>query len=133
LRAKDGVALDAVAGRLEGMGSLLLAAETFAQAATAHRAHARTRLANASTARAAALAGICGAAPTPALSSAASPTVHLSEREREVASLAARGMSNRAIARALQLSTRTVESHLYRACTKVGASGRGELAAHITS
>ncbi|MGH3527920.1 MAG: response regulator transcription factor [Pseudonocardiaceae bacterium] len=38
-------------------------------------------------------------------------------------------MSNRQIADRLVVSVRTVEGHLYRACAKLGASDRAELAA----
>lgn len=51
----------------------------------------------------------------------------LSEREREIALLVAGGLSNREIAERLYLSVRTVESHIYQARSKVGASTRGEL------
>lgn len=51
----------------------------------------------------------------------------LSEREREVAKLAGAGMSNGEIASKLYLSVRTVESHLYSARLKTGASTRRDL------
>ena len=44
----------------------------------------------------------------------------LTPREHEVAALAARGLPNAQIAARLVLSTRSVESHLYRAMTKLG-------------
>jgi DNA-binding NarL/FixJ family response regulator len=53
----------------------------------------------------------------------------LTEREREVATMAARGMSNREIADRLVVSVRTVEGHLYRVGHKLGLGDRGELAA----
>jgi DNA-binding NarL/FixJ family response regulator len=53
----------------------------------------------------------------------------LTTRELEVARLAARGLSSRAIAEELVLSVRTVESHLYRVYTKLDVSDRAELAA----
>jgi len=43
--------------------------------------------------------------------------------------LVGEGLANRAIAARLQLSERTVESHIYHAMTKTGASDRDELAA----
>lgn len=46
----------------------------------------------------------------------------LTVRERQVAKLAADGLSNRDIARELYLSVRTVESHLYRAMSKLAVS-----------
>src|SRR6185437_2685093 len=47
------------------------------------------------------------------------------------AALAAAGLSNRQIADRLVVSVRTVEGHLYRACTKLGAGDRTGLAALI--
>jgi DNA-binding NarL/FixJ family response regulator len=55
----------------------------------------------------------------------------LTDREREIAILISKGLSNNEIARALTLSVRTVEGHIYRACVRVGA-GRTELAQRIT-
>lgn len=51
----------------------------------------------------------------------------LTAREREIALLVRDGLSNRQIAGALFLSVRTVESHIYQARSKVGASTRSEL------
>ena len=53
----------------------------------------------------------------------------LSPREREVAALIARGLSNKAIARALSLSLATVKDHVHRALSKTGLSSRAALAA----
>jgi DNA-binding CsgD family transcriptional regulator len=55
--------------------------------------------------------------------------VRLSAREREVAGLAARGLTNQEIAERLHVSVRTVESHLYRASVKAGVSRREDFAA----
>ncbi|WP_345711814.1 helix-turn-helix transcriptional regulator, partial [Kineococcus glutinatus] len=79
---------------------------------------------------AAALAGTLAArsgARTPALATALRP-LPLSAREREVVALAARGLSNKAIAERLTVSVRTVEGHLYRAGLKLGVSDRSALA-----
>ncbi|MEV1045444.1 AAA family ATPase [Streptomyces sp. NPDC049916] len=54
---------------------------------------------------------------------------HLSPRERAVARLASRGLSNREIARELVLSHRTVEHHVARALRKLGVSSRTEIGA----
>jgi DNA-binding NarL/FixJ family response regulator len=48
----------------------------------------------------------------------------LSAREAEVLARAARGMTNAEIGRALFISEATVKTHLLRACTKLGVSGR---------
>jgi DNA-binding NarL/FixJ family response regulator len=50
----------------------------------------------------------------------------LSEREHEVLSLAARGDSNKLIARDLQVSVRTVHAHMRHIFTKLGVASRTE-------
>ena len=57
----------------------------------------------------------------------AAPDV-LTRREREVAVLAARGLSNREIANVFVVSVRTVENQLSRAYAKLALGGREELA-----
>lgn len=51
----------------------------------------------------------------------------LTDRELEIASLVAEGMSNRELALVLRLSVRTVEGHAYRILSKLGLQQRGEL------
>jgi DNA-binding NarL/FixJ family response regulator len=53
--------------------------------------------------------------------------VQLTAREREIAALAALGLSNREIAARLVVSLRTVENHLSRAFVKLGVTSRREL------
>jgi DNA-binding NarL/FixJ family response regulator len=48
-----------------------------------------------------------------------------------VATLAANGLSNRQIAERLFVSVRTVEGHVYRACTRLGLPDRAALAALV--
>jgi DNA-binding CsgD family transcriptional regulator/tetratricopeptide (TPR) repeat protein len=55
------------------------------------------------------------------------PLGMLSEREREIAALAAAGLRSREIAQRLFLSPRTVEAHLGRVYRRLGVSSRGEL------
>ena len=69
----------------------------------------------------------CEGARSPALETAPQP-VALTKREREVATLAARGLTSREIAETIVVSTRTVENHLQRAYEKLGVRGRAELA-----
>jgi non-specific serine/threonine protein kinase len=52
----------------------------------------------------------------------------LSEREAEIARLVADGLSNKAIATSLQLSVRTVESHVRHVLAKTGLENRTQLA-----
>src|SRR5262249_12621602 len=115
------------ADAFEAVGALLLGAEAAAAAARAHARDGLTRRASESRARAARLADACEGARTPALADDAELTP-LTRREREVAELAARGLTNREVAEKLFVSTRTVENHLQRAYEKIGVRSRGELA-----
>ncbi|MBO1266484.1 helix-turn-helix transcriptional regulator [Arthrobacter sp. PO-11] len=51
----------------------------------------------------------------------------LTERERQIARLAGRGVSNRDIARDIGVSVRTVEGHLYQVFAKLSVSSRRDL------
>jgi DNA-binding NarL/FixJ family response regulator len=52
------------------------------------------------------------------------PQLELSARETQVLALVARGLTNAEIGRQLFISEATVKTHLLRACTKLGVSGR---------
>lgn len=65
------------------------------------------------------------------LSSHTRPHISLSEREIEVLSLAADGLTNRQIAERLYLSPHTVARHLANARAKLGASNRAEAAVRL--
>ncbi|MGB9049838.1 MAG: helix-turn-helix transcriptional regulator, partial [Pseudonocardiaceae bacterium] len=121
-------ALHAASVQLEKMGALLLAADAAAQAAAGYVRRDLRGSAQAATTRAHQLAQACEGARTPALAALTTP-LPLTQREREIVTLAASGLSNRQIADRLVVSVRTVEGHLYRACAKLGASDRAELAA----
>ena len=54
----------------------------------------------------------------------------LTPREREVACLVARGMSNKQVARELGLGSGTVKLHLHRAFQKLGVKRRSSLRGH---
>jgi DNA-binding NarL/FixJ family response regulator len=128
LAADDGGALHAASVQLEQIGVLLPAADAAAQAAAVHTRQDRHGSAHAAAIRAHRLAQACEGARSPALAAVAAP-LPLTHREREIVTLAAGGLSNRQIAERLVVSVRTVENHLYRACTKLGTSDRAELAA----
>ncbi len=57
----------------------------------------------------------------------------LTRREREVAILAAGGMTSKAIAQRLVLSVRTVDSHLAGAYRKLGVRSRERLSEALTA
>jgi DNA-binding CsgD family transcriptional regulator len=127
--AHDGEALDAVAERFADAQILLFAAEAAADATRAHERAGSKRAALASQRRSSGLAEQCEGARTPAL--AMSPATPLTQREREVAALAAAGLGNRAISERLFVSLRTVENHLQRIYDKLGVAGRQELSAAL--
>ncbi len=58
-------------------------------------------------------------------------TVVLSPTERRVAEMAATGMTNRDVAAALSISTKTVEANLSRVYHKLDICSRAELSAHL--
>jgi DNA-binding CsgD family transcriptional regulator len=62
----------------------------------------------------------------------AGASIELSRREREVAQLLARGMSNRAIAERLYLSERTVDNHVHHILDKLGFDSRVQVATWLT-
>ncbi|WP_435591776.1 LuxR C-terminal-related transcriptional regulator [Nocardia sp. bgisy118] len=128
LAADDAAALTAAAAAFERMGDRLCAADVAAQAADSFSRHGRNGSANIAAARALRLAAECGGAQSPALSLVANP-LPLSDREREIITLAAQGLTNREIAERLTVSRRTVEGHLYRASRKLGVASRHEFAA----
>jgi DNA-binding CsgD family transcriptional regulator len=123
---QDGQMLLEAADAWTRLGDLVAAGDAAAQAADVHRRQGRQGSALSAAARAEKLAGRSGAR-TPALAIAVRP-LPLTAREREIVTLAARGMSNKDIAERLTVSVRTVEGHLYRAGLKLGVSERTALA-----
>ncbi len=129
LAAKDGEGLLAASNEYQALGDKATAADAAAQAAVAFSQSQLRRRRLYAAAIAQGLSDECGGLSTPALRS---PTGHpLTERQREIVELAVAGMSNKDIAQRLFMSVRSVEGHLYRACQRVGANSREELAAII--
>ncbi|MEV6238139.1 helix-turn-helix transcriptional regulator [Lentzea sp. NPDC051838] len=108
----DSSALVDVATRFEQAGYLLLAAEAAAESGN------RALFSR--------LVSMCEGARTPALALMSGAV--LTRREREIAVLAARGLTNKEIASSLVISVRTVDNHLSNAYAKLGITTRGELA-----
>ena len=130
LVAGDGARLAAAADRFEALGALLLAAEAAAAGADGWRRQHEQRRAAALDLRSNELVARCEGARTPALIRATT-VVALTDREREIAVLAAAGQPSRLIAEHLYLSVRTVDNHLGRIYDKLGVSSRAELAAAL--
>ncbi len=62
------------------------------------------------------------------LSRPSSATDALSQREAELATLIAEGLSNKEISRRLKIEVRTVKNHVHRILTKLRIQRRGEVA-----
>jgi len=127
----DPAGLATAADWFEQHGALLFAAETALACAAAYRRAGTSRPARALELRAGTLTRQCEGARTPALSGGAA-TAWLTPREREVATLAARGLTSHQIASQLVLSVRTVEHHLQHAYEKLGINRRQQLADALT-
>jgi DNA-binding CsgD family transcriptional regulator len=120
-----------VVDHFKSMGALLLAAEAATEAAQAFQDAGDRRAAAAQSVRAAGLAAQCEGARTPGLTVRVI-VVPLTPRERDIATLAAGGASSKEIADRLYLSVRTVNNHLQSAYSKLGISGRRELASALS-
>jgi len=130
LQADDAAALEEVADQLAELGMVLVATEAMSAASLAYGRrglHARARN---TAARCDVLAEGCDGLRTNWLRHDHESS-SLTTREREIATLAALGGTNREIADRLVVSVRTVEGHLYRAYAKLGVSNRDELAATL--
>ncbi|HEY2192605.1 MAG TPA: AAA family ATPase [Actinomycetospora sp.] len=128
--AGDAAGLDAVAEQFAALGARLFAAEAAAQASNLHRSRGVRGAGNASALRARQWAQECEGARTPAIADLDSSS-ELTRREHEIASLAASGMTSRAIAEQLVVSVRTVDNVLHVVYSKLGVSGRRDLAAVV--
>ncbi len=67
--------------------------------------------------------------PTSPMSPSDGPTDNLTRREREVATLVARGLTNRQVARELSISERTAGNHVAKILRKLGLSSRAQIGA----
>ena len=125
LAEREGERLEALGDHLERLGCLLHAAELTAAAAAEAARRGWAIVATRRRTRAQQLLERCAGATTELLRSSVGDG--LTTREREVASFAARGLTDGDIAARLSVSRRTVETHLYRVYAKLGVSGRREL------
>lgn len=127
LAADDGPALLSVAERLERLGTLRYAANAAADAADAFAREGRQDSARRAATRSREIHERGQGGQPPAIVELDPDAIKLSAREREITEMAAQGLTNAEIAARLVLSTRTVESHLFRAMRKLGISDRREL------
>jgi len=122
----DGPALEAVVDQFAAIGYTLPAAEAAVAAATAYVRAGEPARSRAVMRRAAELHALLPGVRTPGLHP---PQIQamLAPREREAAALAAAGESGQAIADALGIGVRTVESYLRSTYGKLGINNRAEL------
>ena len=123
----DGAELSLVSEEFEKMGDLVAAIDAAAHAALVYRRRGQRGSALTCSTRADALAARCGAV-TPA-QLRANEHIPLTDRQHEIVAMIGEGLSNRDIAARLNLSVRTVESHIFRAMAITGTATRDELAA----
>ncbi|GAB3007321.1 LuxR C-terminal-related transcriptional regulator [Mycobacterium bourgelatii] len=128
---RDGEGLLTVSAQYRRIGDRAAAADAAAQAAIAFNEGQQRKRGLYAAAIASELADECGGLCTPALRTPAG--LKLSGRQRDVVELVVAGLSNREIAEKLVMSVRTVEGHVYRACQRVGAQSRDELASIVRS
>ena len=121
------VDLAAAAAAFADMGALLFAAEMAVAAGDAFRRDGDQRRGTEWSRRAAELSAECEGARTPGLMQIQA-MIPLTQREREIASLAARGLSSKTIGDRLFVTSRTVDNHLARIYSKLGVGSRAELA-----
>jgi DNA-binding CsgD family transcriptional regulator len=127
LARRDAASIAEAAALFADVGMELAAAEAELQASTCYRSGGYVARSREHLTRARRALGRCESTLTPALIAADTEDTELTAREREVALIAARGLSNVQIADSLAISVRTVESHLHRAMTKMGAGRRKQL------
>ncbi|MFB7136301.1 LuxR C-terminal-related transcriptional regulator [Streptomyces sp. NPDC056237] len=130
LAARDPAALERACGAFEAGGLYLHAAEAAAQAARLWSATGGSPHAQRAADRCHRLVRRCEGVMTPAVLACWSP--ELTDRERDVARLAAAGLSSRDVADRLGITVRTVDNHLYRVYRKTGVTSRGDLREVLT-
>ncbi|HET7668588.1 MAG TPA: LuxR C-terminal-related transcriptional regulator, partial [Mycobacterium sp.] len=122
----SGAALLDASRQYEAFGDRLAAADAAAHAVAAYQHAGQRGAAMTASATAQRLAAECQGAQTPAIRAAMTPQP-FTDRQREIISLAAQGLSNKQIADRLTMSIRSIEGHLFRASQRVGANNREQL------
>ncbi|MBT1002458.1 AAA family ATPase [Paenarthrobacter sp. DKR-5] len=121
LRLDDGTAYARAAAGFQELGLAAAATRCYDKAATAMR-RAGDKAGERQMRRSK------GAAPAPAANGVTpGPVTVLTDRERDIVSLAVDGLTDREIAATLHVSVRTVEGHLYRSYAKLGVNRREQL------
>lgn len=129
---RDAIGLERAGAELEAFGHELIAAEAWRSAAVVHHGAVRGAAALRAERRARDLLEQCANPWSPGLElEPFTGAAGLTEREREVAVLAARGLRSQEIGARLEVSVRTVDTHLARVYRKLAIRGRVELASAL--
>ena len=120
------------ADQFEAIGANLFAAEAATLEAELAAAGGLRRASTEAEARAERLLELCEGAHTPSVKEQRG-AAQLTNREREVATLAAQGMTSKEVAASLFVSVRTVDNHLQQVYVKLGIKKRSELATRLSS
>jgi DNA-binding CsgD family transcriptional regulator len=126
LMAEDADHLNQVVRAFDGAGFKLFAAEAASQMSGLHRRRREGQLARRTAVLARELLPEDSGVRTPPFAELPD-LIPLTKREREIALLAAHGMTSREIAERLFISIRSVDNHLSRAYAKLGVAGRSDL------
>lgn len=124
--ASDATRLVRVADEARAAGDLPLAADVWARVVMLHHQGSDLRRRGEALRHLQDVVQVLGGVPTRYVDGALGLGA-LTEREHEIVRLALEGRTNADIAKALVVSPRTVEGHLYRVFTKLGISDRAEL------
>jgi DNA-binding CsgD family transcriptional regulator len=124
--ARDAAGLEAAGRQFADLGAYLYAAEAAAAAMRVHDAAARYAEARYAAATARSWLEKCDVATSPLTSMLREP-LQLTDRQREIARLAASGLASKVIAKRLVLSVRTVDNYLGQVYRKLGINNRQEL------
>jgi DNA-binding CsgD family transcriptional regulator len=116
-----------VANRLAEAGLLRFAAEAELEAADRFASEGQRAAASSAWRRASSLISLCGPLHL-GIEPPFSGSVSLTRREREIANLAISGLRDQQISAQLELSVRTVQTHLHRVYCKLGVHSRQSLA-----
>lgn len=127
IRDGSGEAAAETVDALEATGQTATAAEAASTAAALLAAAGDRSGASHAVERSMELVGELGPTVLPRTGVRTPDDPRLTDREREIATMVARGMSNAAIASELVLSTRTIDSHVYRMLGKLGITDRRQL------
>jgi DNA-binding CsgD family transcriptional regulator len=125
--ASDPAALAAAGQAFQAAGAHLFAAEAWSEAGRCYVRRGERRQATGVLREARGSLDRCEAARTTLLLTTDPAGDALTAREREIAVLAANGLSNKEIGEQLFLSQRTVENHLQRGYRKLGITRRDEI------